>query len=131
MLLLGSAIWLQTTAATIMLRMSQDTPWARMLIIMLIVAVFTIFSAFLLKERLKNEKYEKIEGTPGPSAAAFLLTAAFLGIAKIKVNFPILIVDRFFPGSGWIEILFLSVYAAWLVEKLIRNHNYIKYRLYI
>jgi hypothetical protein len=28
-----------------------------------------------------------------------------------------LLAERFIKGGGWIEIFFLSLYSAWLVEK--------------
>ena len=43
---------------------------------------------------------------------AFVLTAVLLGATREAVRFPILLVDRFFPGWGWLEILALAVYAA-------------------
>jgi len=52
------------------------------------------------------------------SAAAFLLTAASLAAVQISVSRPMLLAERFWPGAGWLEILALSSYAAWLVWKM-------------
>lgn len=58
----------------------------------------------------------KVPPLAGPDAAviggAFVLTAGLLGATREAVRFPILRVDRFFPGWGWLEILALAVYAA-------------------
>ncbi len=128
-LLFSSIIWIRTTAIIIMIRVSQDLPWTRMALIMSALTALTIFSAFLLRSTLKNNKYDSMTGTPGASTTTFIVTMILLAITKLKVSFPIIIIDRFFPGAGWVEILLLSVYAAWLVEKLINNQNYTKYRL--
>ena len=52
----------------------------------------------------------------GPDAAviggAFALAAVRLGAPREAVRFPILRVDRFYPGWGWLEILALAAYAA-------------------
>jgi polyferredoxin len=54
---------------------------------------------------------------------AFFLTMLITSIAKIKAPFNILIFDRFVPGLGWIEILIISFYAAWLTKKFLTNKN--------
>lgn len=51
-------------------------------------------------------------------SAAFL-TALILTITIIKVPFPILLGDRFLPGSGWAELVMLSLYAFWLSGKML------------
>ncbi len=48
-----------------------------------------------------------------------LLVAALLGIVQWKVRPPMLLAERFVPGAGWIEIAFLSVYAAWLYRRMV------------
>lgn len=47
-----------------------------------------------------------------------LLTVALLVIVEWKVKMPMLLVERFFPGWGWTEILLLAGYAAFLFNKL-------------
>jgi len=41
-----------------------------------------------------------------------------LGATREAVRFPILLVDRFFPGWGWLEILALAVLCAWVGERM-------------
>lgn len=50
--------------------------------------------------------------------ATFLLTAGVLSLARWKAPFPILLADRFLPGSGWIQILLLAIYGVLLVNKM-------------
>ena len=127
-LLSGAAVWLYSAAVAVMDRMSEGDPWVRMLLILSAVAGFTVFSAFYLKKELKGERYNQIIDSPVPGAAAFILTAVFLSAAVLKVKFSLLIADRFLPGSGWIEIFLLSIYAAWLTEIMIKGGKYIKHR---
>ena len=47
-----------------------------------------------------------------------LLTVALLVIVEWKVKMPMLLVERFFPGWGWTEIILLAGYAAFLISKL-------------
>ncbi len=52
------------------------------------------------------------------SVKSFALTFALLAFVQWKVEMPVLILNRFWPGSGWLEILLLSVYAAFIVHKM-------------
>jgi polyferredoxin len=48
----------------------------------------------------------------------FLLTAGILSLARWKAPFPILLADRFLPGSGWIQILLLAIYGVLLINRM-------------
>jgi polyferredoxin len=50
--------------------------------------------------------------------ATFLLTTGILSLARWKAPFPILLADRFFPLSGWIQILLLAIYGVFLITKI-------------
>jgi ferredoxin len=50
--------------------------------------------------------------------ATFLLTTGILSLAQWKAPFPILLADRFLPGSGWIQIFALAMYGAFLITKI-------------
>lgn len=50
----------------------------------------------------------------------FLLVFTIGAFPQIKMHDPIpLLAERFWPGAGWVELLLLAIYAAWLVEKLL------------
>lgn len=60
--------------------------------------------------------------TPRPwkaMLASLALTAGMLGIIQVMVPRPLLLVERFFPGQGWVELLLLAVYAAFVTPKLL------------
>ncbi len=48
------------------------------------------------------------------TAAVFLGIATLLGIASWKAHIPLLLADRFLPGSGIVEILLLACYGVWI-----------------
>ncbi len=61
--------------------------------------------------------------------AAFLLTAGLLTIVQVKVSLPMLLMERFFPTFGWLEILGLALYAAWITEKMLDPAKAAQWRL--
>ncbi|MBP8850285.1 MAG: 4Fe-4S binding protein [Breznakibacter sp.] len=48
----------------------------------------------------------------------FLLVAILLTITKLKAPHPMLLADRFLPGSGWLEILLVASYGAFIAHQL-------------
>lgn len=53
------------------------------------------------------------------SLAAFVLTALALGIVQTVVRPPLLLLERFIPGAGWIEVFALAAYAAVLAALML------------
>ena len=53
------------------------------------------------------------------SIYSFLITCIILSMVQWKVERPMLMAERFFPGSGWIEILLIGFYAAWVTGKML------------
>jgi polyferredoxin len=51
--------------------------------------------------------------------AAFALTALILSLAQLIVPIKALVLERFFDGGGWLMVVVFSLYAAWLVAKLL------------
>lgn len=58
----------------------------------------------------------------------FVFTFLLLSAIQIKPGTPLLLLERFLPNGGWIEIVILSVYAAVLVQKLFDVQNVEKWR---
>ncbi len=52
-------------------------------------------------------------------AATFTLTAFLLTMVQLKAPLPMLLLERFFPGWGWVEVILLSLYAALLCHGLL------------
>jgi polyferredoxin len=59
---------------------------------------------------------------------AFVLSFALLSIIQLKVKNPMLIFERFYAGTGWIEILILSGFAAFLMNKMLDKTQTEKWR---
>jgi ferredoxin-type protein NapH len=48
----------------------------------------------------------------------FLFVFFLLSMVQLKVKLPMMILERFIPGSGWVEIVFISFYAAYVTYKM-------------
>lgn len=57
--------------------------------------------------------------SPWPAFAASLLTFLGLTMVQLKVPTPMLLAERFLPGSGWLEAVLLSLYAGFVVEAML------------
>ena len=64
----------------------------------------------------------------GPVLSSAILTASMLITVQIMVERPMLMVDRFFPGMGWLEIVALSLYAGFLTPKVLNPKTSIRWR---
>jgi polyferredoxin len=49
----------------------------------------------------------------------FFATTIILTFVEYKVEMPMLLLERFLPGWGWIEIIILGLYASFLFSKLL------------
>jgi len=58
----------------------------------------------------------------------FLLTFTLLAFVQIKVERPMILAERFLKGSGWVEILIISLYGAFVVSKMQDPINVPKWR---
>jgi len=119
LLIAGSAVWLETTIALVNMRQAAGGPWIRLAAILGSVALVTLLSAFVLRGEKLRRRYDKNDSTVKASAAAFFAAAFIMAMAHIQVNIPILLMERFIPGGGWAEIFLLSIYAAWITEKML------------
>ncbi len=55
-----------------------------------------------------------------PRVAAFAVTAAALTAVQLApVDRPLLLLERFVPGGGWLEALLLAFYAAWIGGRML------------
>jgi polyferredoxin len=85
---------------------------------------------------MKNEYLQKmsaimekhIRGYGIPVLSTVILTAGMFIIVQIMVERPMLMVDRYFPGMGWIEILFLSLYAGFMTPKILNPQTSVRWR---
>ena len=52
------------------------------------------------------------------SFIAFFITAIILCMVQWKVSRPILMAERFVEGAGWLQVLVMASYAAWITLKM-------------
>ncbi|NOZ85052.1 MAG: 4Fe-4S binding protein [Deltaproteobacteria bacterium] len=69
-------------------------------------------------------------GSTGALVAAFFLTSLLLVPVHLMVRPPMLLAERFVKGTGWIEILLLCLYSAWLTRKIIDPGQAPRFRLF-
>jgi polyferredoxin len=119
-LLGGAAIWIERTFVLIQVRQQYQMPWLRLSIILATVALFTLLSALVFFNKKIVAIFKK--GAPEavrPAITASLVTAGILIFVHFKVKVPVmLLMERFLPGAGGVEILLLALYAGWITEKV-------------
>ncbi len=126
-LLYGSVNWLLTAYEIHSVRVMLGENSSRMFIILGAVSGFSLFSAALLQLKKFKSRYRKNQYDIF-IAASFVLTAALIITATMKVSFPILLLDRYLAGFGWIETFFLSLYASFITETMLDKSKNAKLR---
>jgi ferredoxin len=134
LLLCGAGLWLVTFWRMASFRAAAGVGWVGLTLVLGGVTLFTIGSAFVFDATRVKERYNRALPTARASAAAFLLTALTLAIVHVNVTTPVmLLLERFVPGGGWMEIPAVSTYAAWLTEKMLegRRRHFWRRRLWL
>ncbi len=114
----GAALWISTAAGLYRERQSLGEPAARMLVILGGVALATAATALLFETRGLKARYSERASTARQSVAAFLLAFGILVPVQLVVDPPGILLERFLVTGGWLEMLGLAVYAAWLSETM-------------
>ncbi len=58
----------------------------------------------------------------------FGITFLLLSVIQTVPHKPLLLLDRFVPGLGWLEVVFFSFFAVFITEKLLNTTNYAQWR---
>lgn len=116
-LLLGAAQWVSAGVQLAQLRLALGEGWLRLALIMAAVAALSLGCGLWLLGERARALFPRGAATGPPRAGAFLLTAGLLALARGKASAPVLLADRFLPGSGWLAVLALALYAAWLAGR--------------
>jgi ferredoxin len=115
----GGLVWIDTAVRLAGARMSAGAPWLRMALILGAVAAVTWIAACVLGAKRVLDRYPGEGAAVTVPLAAFLLTASLLSVVHVKVRLTLLLAERFLPGSGWMEILALAAYAAWVAGRML------------
>jgi polyferredoxin len=59
---------------------------------------------------------------------AFFFTGAMLSAINFMPKFPLLLAERFWPGTGWLQVLIMSFYSAFLTRYFLDSANHKKFR---
>lgn len=118
-LTLGMLIWIQTMTDLVFFRQAFGLPWLRTALILGGVALFTGLGVLGFEHPAMRARYSRSRDKAAVQAGAFVLTALGLGLLHLYLPFPILLADRFAPGSGPMQILCMSCYCAWISGKLL------------
>jgi ferredoxin len=123
LLLIAAVIWINAAIEIAEIRVMTGKPYFRMLIIIGSVALISTAASILLNRRKFADKWHKAGKHDLASLSAAILTAILLLIVQLKVSIPMLLLERFYPGWGWLEILIFAVYAAWITEKNLSENS--------
>ncbi len=108
----GAWLWLDTALRLVRLRMAFGEPWQRMALILGAVCAVTLMAIALLRNDAARAWFSKGQGKEAPQAAMFGLTFGILSLASAKAPFSILLMERFAPGFGPVQIWLHALYAA-------------------
>jgi ferredoxin len=119
--LLGAASleWARSLITIAQTRLAEDRPWLRMAAILGAVLLLTALSGLTFLGAKARARWNQHSEHASASAAAFLLTLTLLGIIQTLVPRPMILLERFLLGGGWLEALMLSVYAALLIPRVL------------
>ncbi len=120
----GAWLWGDIALALVQQRLALGLPWMRLTAILAAVTLLCLVAA------LMNFREAYRYGRPGSlvQGLAFLLTVVGLAIARQKTSFDILLLDRFFPTGGWVVVILLGWYAAWVAGKMLKPEDSAKWR---
>jgi len=118
-LLMGAALlWAMTAAEMAGMRIAAGLNWLRPALILGGVSAFTLVAAFIMGRKQMRDWYGTNRDAV-PQAAAFLLTVLMLGLLQERLSLPLLLAERFLPGHGWVQVMLMGIYAAWITGKIL------------
>ncbi|NOZ12727.1 MAG: 4Fe-4S binding protein [Acidobacteria bacterium] len=129
LLLTGSVIWGITGYRLALMRIHFGMPYHRLIAIMGGVALYTIFSAWVLLRQKSRNRYPGDPGSAAVSTWVFSLTFLTLSMIQLKVPLNMLLLNRFIPGFGWLEILLLAVYGAVVAARIYDHKTQARWRI--
>ena len=116
----GVALWVFQTQSLVAWRMNFGLPWIRLAAILAAVSLAHLAAALLLAGRHGRDIFGPVRPRDAAATATAILVAAILFLAREKTPFPLLLGERFLPGSGpfWIALfaLYGSLVAGWMQD---------------
>lgn len=122
-LVFALAEWAETTMRFISFRQATGMGWTRLAIIMGAVMLMNVSAAAFLQHNALRHFYSMDRENMWSRASAFLLTFGFLAFARDKAaaasGLEILLVDRFLPGLGMVQVFFMGLLAQWVTSRML------------
>jgi polyferredoxin len=103
----------------VLFRLAADLPFLRLAGIMAGVAAICLAGGVFALSARGKAFYSRGPQTAAAQGAAFWIAALLLALVRSKAPFPVLLLDRFAPGWGTLEITALGLYAAWLTGRML------------
>ncbi len=128
-----AARWTWAAAQFVQMRMFMGEPWHRLAVILLSVALLTALAALPLLRESARQRYHKGDTSARTQLAAlFLCLALLLPVWLMKPQ--LLVVERFFPQWGSLQLALASIWAAcaagWLSGKKVPQVRMRLWRLF-
>ncbi len=122
--------WGIATYIIINMKLSIGMPWLRPALIM--TAAFTVItiSFFIMGSPSVKEKFSRESESALPPALVFIVTFTLLELLRVNLPLEIILLERFLPGLGSLEIFFLSLYGVLIVKKMLDPDRTAKTRGY-
>lgn len=117
LLLLLAAEWFLTADQFIRLRQMLHQPWLRLALILTATAAVTLLTALLVWGSRGRRWFSRHAESAGAQALCFLLVTALL-LPLLVLSPRILLLERFFPGLGPLQIVCAALWGAWLCRRL-------------
>ncbi len=108
----GALLWAVQGVELASWRMNFSLPWMRLALILGVVCLAHLGLAALLAGRAGQKFFGPVRGADLVKTATALLAGGILLLARDKTPFPLLLGDRFFPGSGIFWICLFAFYGA-------------------
>lgn len=116
-LMWGALEWGRTVYSLILIRQQLGLPWLRGALILATVAALTAFSGYSVY--LRAVKMQGDDDKSFFAAVVFLLTFALLWLMTSQGRADLLMLERYFPAWGRVQIFFAAWYAAYIAARLI------------
>ena len=117
LLLLLAAEWFLTADQFIQLRQMRHQPWLRLALILTATAAVTLLTALLVWGSRGRRWFSRHAESAGAQALCFLLVTALL-LPLLVLSPRILLLERFFPGLGPLQIVCAALWGAWLCRRV-------------
>lgn len=117
---LNSIEWLKTTFSIITIRITTKEPYLKVVFIMSAILFLNILSLLLITNKNFKKRYHSDSTSYLPSFFGFVFITILAAIPYKKLHsIQPLILERLLPTFGWLEIFFLGIYGAILIEKIL------------